>query len=242
MTHNILIVEDCSIYADAISKIIMDMELDTEIFCTRSEEEAYQILARQRIHLFILDIILDNKNSGDVSGLHFAEEIRKNSKYKYTPIIFITALEDPKLYTYSQLHCYKYIEKPFSIPQVRETISGALQIPIIPDDDKFIYFRKDGIIYSKKVKEIVYIESSRRKLCIYCVDEMLEIPYKTTEQILKEMDSESFVQCSRYAIVNRNYIEQIDYTNRFVKLKYVEKPVEIGRVMGKVFRQKIENE
>ncbi|MCM1569586.1 MAG: LytTR family DNA-binding domain-containing protein [Roseburia sp.] len=241
MQRNILIVEDKPVCSRALSKIIGEMQLDTVISCAASIEEAYQVLANRRIHLFLLDIILDSKDSGDVSGLLFAEELRRNAKYKYTPIIFITSLEDPKLYTYSQLHCYDYIEKPFSVPRVRDTILSALEMPVIPDDERFIYFRKEGIIYSKRLKEIVYIESNRRRIHIHCVDDELEIPYKTTEELLRELDSESFIQCSRYSILNRNYIEQIDYTNRYVKLKYIREPIEIGIVMGKVFRQKIEN-
>lgn len=242
MQRNILIVEDKTVYSQAISKIINEMHLNTTIYSAANVREAYQVLENRRIHLFLIDIILNSKDSGDVSGLHFAEEIRGYTKYKYVPIVFITSLEDPKLYTYSQLHCYDYIEKPFSVPRVRDTILGALEMPFISNDERCVYFRKDGIIYSKRLKEIIYIESSRRKIRIHCEDDELEIPYKTIDEILRELDSESFVQCSRYVILNRNYIEKIDYVNRFVKLKHIKEPIEIGIIMGKTFRQKIENE
>jgi len=241
MSHNILIIEDKHIYCEAISKIINEMSLDTVIICAHTVEEAYLALASRRIHLFIVDIILDSSDSSDVSGLHFAEEIRKNSKYRATPIVFITSLEDPKGYTLSQLHCYDYIEKPFSVDRVKETILSALQFPVVPDDDRNVYFRKEGIIFSKRIKEIVYIESSRRKIVIHSIDDDLEIPYITMEEILSELDSESFIQCSRYAVINRNYVRQIDYVNRYVYLKHYEKPIEIGIIMGKSFRKRMEN-
>lgn len=242
MLRNILIVEDNKEHVAAICKIIGELQMDTAVYCAESLDEAYRILSRQRIHLFLLDIILDSKNSGDVSGLHLAEKVRAYDKYRYTPIIFITSLYDPKVYTYSQLHCYQYIEKPFSVPRVRDTILSALKIPIVSDDERYAYFRKDGIIYSKKLNEIVYIENSRRRICLHCVDEELEIPYKTCDEILHELDSESFVQCSRFVIVNRNFIEQIDYTNRYIRMRNITKPIEIGIVKGKAFRQQIENE
>lgn len=241
MPHNVLIVEDKVFYRDAINTIIKEMDLDVEIYLAKNIEEAYQVVAHRRIHLFLLDIILDSNDSGDVSGLHFAEQLREMSKYKYTPIIFITSLEDPKLYTYSELHCYEFIEKPFSVPRVRDTILRALEIPVVNDDNRRVYFRKDGIIYSKHLKEIVFIESTRRKIVIHCIDDELEIPYKTTDEILRELDSETFVQCSRYTIINRNYIKHIDYTNRYIKLKHYEESIEIGAVMKKSFRDKIEN-
>ena len=68
---------------------------------------------------------------------------------------------------------------------------------------------------------------------------MLEIPYKTCEELMNEMDSKYFVQCSRYAIINKSYIEQIDYTNRYIKLKYVKAPVEIGVIMKNKLKEKI---
>lgn len=188
-----------------------------------------------------IDIILNTKKPGDVSGLDFAREIRGISKYKFTPLVFITSLEDPKLYSYSQLHCYGYIEKPFSVAQVKDIILGALEFPVKEDDDRYVYFRKDGIVYSVYIKEIIYIESSRRKITIHCVNDELEIPYRTCGEILQELDSKSFVQCSRYCIVNKKYIKQIDYTNRFIKLRNVDAPIEIGIIVKKSFKQSVEN-
>ena len=151
------------------------------------------------------------------------------------------SLEDPKLYSYSQLHCYGYIEKPFSVAQVKDIILGALEFPVKEDDDRYVYFRKDGIVYSVYIKEIIYIESSRRKITIHCVNDELEIPYRTCGEILQELDSKSFVQCSRYCIVNKKYIKQIDYTNRFIKLRNVDAPIEIGIIVKKSFKQSVEN-
>lgn len=239
MSHNLLIIEDNKAHMEALLKIIQELPVKVVVYCARTKEEAYQILMKKRIHLFLLDIILDSKDLGDVSGLQFAEEIRTTSIYKYTPMIFITALEDPKCYTYSQLHCYDYIEKPFSVARVKETIQNALEIPQYSEDDKTLYFRKNGIIYVKRLKEIIYIESKKRKICMHCIDDVLEIPYKTTQQILQEIGSDSFVQCSRTSIINKNYIEQIDYGNRFIKLKYIDFPIEVGRIKGKAILKEL---
>lgn len=241
MTNNILVVEDNPVFCTAITKIIEDLHLDTLITCVHTAEEAYQVLATKRINLFILDIILNSSDSGDVSGLHLADNIRQMAKYKYTPIIFITSLEDPKLYTYSQLHCYEYIEKPFNSEHVQKTIREALEIPVAKEEDKRVYFRKDGIIYSKHLSEIIYIESVRRKIIIHCINDVLEIPYKSTTKILEELDSDKFIQCSRFAIVNKEYIDFIDYTNKYIKMKYYDTPIDIGRVLLKSFKQQIEN-
>lgn len=242
MSKKVLIVEDSKVHIDALQKILADLHRDLTVYCASDLQSALQIALEQHIHLFLVDIVLDTQKPGDVSGLNFVREIRGMSKYKFTPLIFLTSLEDPKLYAYSQLHCFGYIEKPFDAEQVKNTILEALEFPVKEEDDRCVYFRKDGIVYSVYVKDIIYIESSKRRLKIYCVNDELEIPYKTCEEMLKELDSPSFIQCSRYCIVNKKYIEQIDYTNRFVKLKYIDNPVEIGVIMKKTFKQRVENE
>lgn len=241
MPQKILVIEDNKAHMEALCKILNDLHKDIQIYCAYDVEKAFQISLEQHIHLFLVDIILNTQKPGDVSGLNFVREIRGISKYKFTPLIFITSLEDPKLYSYSQLHCFGYIEKPFSVAQVRDTVLSALDFPTKADDERFVYFRKDGIVYSKCIKDIIYIESSRRKIIIHCINDELEIPYKTCEEILRELDSELFIQCSRYGIINRKYIEQIDYTNRFIKLRHIDNPIEIGIIMKKAFKQRIDN-
>jgi len=242
MIHKLLIVEDNRAHMEALCKIIDDLHKDIQIYQAYDTGTASKIALETHISIFIIDIILDTQQPGDVSGLSFAREIRGISKYKFSPLIFITSLEDPKLHSYSQIHCFDYIEKPFSALRVSETILDALEFPVREPEDKYVYFRKDGIVYSKAIKDIVYIESSRRKIKIYCRNDELEIPNKTCKEILKELDSQLFIQCSRYCIVNRKYIEQIDYGNRYIRLRYLKQPVEIGITMKKAFRNQMENE
>lgn len=241
MPQKILIIEDNKTHMAALCKIIEKLSRDILIYSAYDTGQAFRIALEQHIHLFLIDIVLNSKKPGDVSGLNFAREIREISKYKFTPLIFVTSLEDPKLYSYSQLHCYGYIEKPFSVAEVRDTILSALEFPVKDDDNKYVYFRKDGIVYSLCVRDVIYIESSRRRITIHCINDKLEIPYKTSEEILQDLDSEAFIQCSRYNIVNKKYIEQIDYTNRFIKLKYIDYPIEIGVIMKKAFRKRVDN-
>lgn len=239
MIRNVLIIEDKKSHMEALCKIVSDLNRNLKIYTAVDAEEAYQIAMEHHIHLFLVDIILHPEKPGDVMGLKFAREIRDVRKYMFTPLIFITSLEDPKLYSYSQLHCFGYIEKPFSEEQVRKLISKALEFPVEDDEERFVYFRKDGIVYSKCIKEIIYIENSRRKVVIHCEKDVLEIPYKTCDEILEELDSALFIQCSRYTILNKKYIEEIDYTNRYVRLRGIQKPVEIGIIMKKRFKDKM---
>ncbi|MCM1495743.1 MAG: LytTR family DNA-binding domain-containing protein [Bacteroides sp.] len=241
MTRNVLIVEDKQNHSDAIRKILSEMDADIMIFQAYNLEEAYHVVAEHHIHLFLLDIILDTGKAGDVSGLNLAKELRQHQRYEFTPIIFITTLEDPELYSYRQLHCFGYIEKPFDSKQIQQLVRTALNFPVAHPENKNMYFRRDGILYSIRAGDIIYIENSRRLLRIHSVREELEVAYKTAAEILEELDSPDFLQCSRYVIVNRNYIEKIDFTNRYLKLRGIKDNIEIGIIMKKQFRDRIEN-
>ena len=122
MRRKILIVEDNEAHMNVLRNIVEELQQDVQLYCASNVSRAFQIALEQHIHLFLIDIILDMKKPGDTAGLNFAREIREISKYRFTPLIFITSLEDPKLYSYSQLQCLSYIEKPFSVEQVRRTI------------------------------------------------------------------------------------------------------------------------
>lgn len=242
MLQKILLVEDNPVHMEALCKVIEDLHRDICVYCASDLESALKISLEQHIHVFLVDIVLNTKKCGDVSGLKFAREIRGILKYKFTPLIFITSLEDPKLFSYSQLHCFGYIEKPFAISQVRDTILAALEFPVKEDEDRHMYFRKDGLVYSKSVKDIVCMESTNRRVRVYCVDDIIDLPYKSSDELMRDIDSDSFVRCSRYAIVNKRYVDQIDYTNRYVKMKYMDEPIEIGIIVKKAFKEAMENE
>lgn len=237
--RRILILEDDKVMRMHLCKIINDLDKDVEVYISENVKDAYSLALEYQIHLFLVDIILNPSNPGDVTGLDFIQEIRGIKRYEFIPIIIITTLQDPKFISYSQLKCYGFIEKPFDEDDVKSNISKALNAPVSFDQERYVFFRKDGITYSMKPDEIYYIDIRRRNLTVYSKNGEIEIPYKTAKEILIELGSPEFVQCSRYHIINRNYIEYIDYTRRFIKLRNVKESIEIGAVMKDKFKDEI---
>lgn len=126
MKRNVLILEDKKKHREALYKIISSLAQDIVIYTAADMQSGYHIAMENHIHLFMIDIILHPEISGDVSGLKFAQKLGKIKRYQFIPLIFITSLENPQFYPYSQLYCYSYIEKPFSVKRVRETVLNAL--------------------------------------------------------------------------------------------------------------------
>ena len=100
-----------------------------------------------------------------------------------------------------------------------------------------VFFRKEGILYKKNISDIVYIENSRSGQIIHCTNGDLKMPYKPNKLLMNDLNSEKFVRCSRYIIINSDFIDRIDMVNRYIQLKDSDKQIEIGNAYKKKLMQ-----
>lgn len=201
-------------------------------------EDAYRYALEKDIDLFIIDVILDTSRPGDFSGLKFIDAIRKIDRYAFAPVIFVTSLEDAKLYTYEKLHCYSFVEKPFDPNRLKELVMQCLNFPTVEQKRKTMYFRKDGIILAVDREDIVFAECANHVLNIHTAqDDLLSIPYVTLKKFLTDVDSDDFAQCSRSTVVNKKYIQNVDITNGVIQLKNQMGTVEIGIMYKKGLKE-----
>ncbi len=240
MKRNVLIVEDNKACMDALVEIVKECDSASVIYCTDNSADAYKYALEERIDLFLVDIMLDNNMQNDISGIIFADRIRQLERYRFVPLVFLTSLEDYKMSAFKKLHYYEYIEKPFDFEKVKEVVSNALMYPVKDErNNRYIYYRQDGILYSIDTEEIIYMESVKRNLVLHLKEERMEMPYKTCKSMLRELNTENFLQCSRTVIVNRKYINCVDETNRYINMKNGT-VLELGRVCKKKFLQALE--
>ena len=240
MKRNILIVEDNKACMNALAEIVKECDSASVIYCADNSSDAYKYAMEERIDLLLVDIMLDNNVQNDISGIIFADRIRQLDRYRFVPLVFLTSLEDYKMSAFKNLHCYEYIEKPFDFEKVKDVVENALKYPVKDErNNRYIYHRQDGILYSIDTEKIIYMESVKRNLVVYLTDEKIEMAYKTCKSMLRELNTENFLQCSRTVIVNRKYISCVDEANRYINMKN-GKVLEIGRVCKKKFLQELE--
>lgn len=220
MEKKVLILEDNNKNAALIKQLIQECNKNAKIYIEKDLDRAYALVMQNTIHLFIIDVVLDTTRPGDASGIRFVESVRDIAKYKYTPVIFITAMQDPEIYAYRELHCYGYIEKPFAVDQVRKLLRDALDYNATDRKDATLHFRKDGVLYPISCRDIVYAQSTGHQICFYLANGTeFTVHYKTCRQILEEAEYDDFFQCNRGTIVNRKYIKNIDVTNGMITLE-----------------------
>lgn len=220
MEKKVLILEDNIKSAGLIKQLLSECDKNAKVYIEKSMDNAYALVMQNRIHLFIIDIILDTSRPGDTSGIKFVESVRSIARYKHTPVIFITALQDPEIYAFRELHCYGYIEKPFAVEQVKKLLKDALDYRVVDRDEYVLHFRKDGVLYPISCRDIVYAQSTNHKICFYLANGTeFTVHYKTCRQILEEAEYDEFIQCNRGTIVNRRYISNIDVTNSLITME-----------------------
>lgn len=240
LKKNILVIEDNKYYMDLVCDMLEQIP-DVIVHKATNSADAYKYTMEISIDIFIVDIILNSKVLGDVSGIQFIERIRTISKYKFTPVIITTSLEDPKLHSYSYLHCYRYFEKTYDPNELLETVLEVLQYETPKENSKMIYYKREGLLFSINTEDIIYIENCSRFLKYHCVDGVHKAPYKPCKKIIEEIDLNDFIQCNRHTIVNRRYILYIDAVNRYITLINDYGNLEIGPRMKKEVMSRLKN-
>ncbi len=234
----ILILEDNYVAREHLASLINELEIQNTLFRCDNIKDAYQYALERDIDLFLVDIILKPNSPGDSSGLKFVDSIRKIDRYAFTPVIMVTSLEDAKLCSYEKLHCYSFVEKPFDPEKLKELVRQCLRFPEKRQLPKTLYFRKDGIILSVNMEDIVYVNARNHMLDIHTQQgDVLSIPYVTLKKFLAEADNPDIVQCSRSTVINKKFISNVDIPNQLIRLKGGTEQVEIGMMYKKYFRE-----
>ncbi len=236
----VLIVENQEKMRAALENIVRQVDAGARIFSVADEEEAYSIALKQSIDVFLVEISLHTgKRGGDQSGANFACNIREVEKYQFTPIIVFSDLYDLKLTMYSDVHCYKFFEKPLDIQELKNVLKKAIRYQTDNSFDRSVFFHINGILEAVCVRDIYYAFNRGKKLHVGTSQGVYVLPYKSCVSLLEELDCEYFIQCSRQSFVNIRQIKSIDPVNRYIYLKEDDTVLEIGTVMKKKFMENV---
>ena len=225
----ILILEDQEISRKALKEMILSIGGPGQIVV---DEAASFSMAKSLIEsdvnysAFFLDINLDEANSNDMSGMDIAAFIRGYIKYELTPIIMVTSIASLEMEAYRRLHCYQYLIKPYMRVDVENVVKKLLALQNVKEE-KSIVVKKDGINYRIKCNAIVFVKAVPRGICLYLKKEVMKIPYLTIVKLLEQLDKDEFIQCHRMFVVNKKYIENVDFVNRMIKMEYYDEDGEM---------------
>lgn len=208
--YNILILEDDIVQLKVLSKIVRDINSNYTVYEASDIEEALKITNKETIHLFFIDIHLNNE-----SGLKFASTIRRMNEYKLTWILFITISKSYMLSAFKQIHCYDYILKPYNSETIEETTKLLLsdtraQVAATEVFEKFIVVDMKNIQVKIFISDIVFVEVFLRTSIIHTIHDTYTINYLSLKKIYSMINSSNIIQSHRSYLVNTKYIKKIE--------------------------------
>lgn len=240
----IMILEDQETSRKALKEMIVSTGNHEEIIVdsAASFDEAREFVESDNVYAaFFLDINLNENDPEDKSGMEVAKLIRSYTKYEFTPVVMVTSIAGLEMESYRHLHCYQYIVKPYIKNDVENVVKKLLAMQN-KNEEKSIVVKRDGINYRIKCSAIVYVQAVTRGVCLYLKRETMKVPYLTIVKLMEQLDSDEFVQCHRMFVVNRKYIENIDFVNRMIKMSYYDESIEIGRTYKNKVREILDRE
>ena len=216
----VLLVEDNTNAVKKIVRYIDNISADLEVHSVSEAGEALQYAKANDVSLFILDIQLE-----DYKGTSLAKQLRELPEYKYTPIIFETALAGEELSAYRDVKCYSFLVKPFGEEEFVTAFRDALGLSKqMSQQAKTIQIEQKQFILEYVTQDIAYIEAFGKKLVIHTSSRLSGIKEDTISGytlsgLLALLDDPAFVQCHKSYVVNKSHIEKIDKSGRKIFLK-----------------------
>lgn len=227
MQKTVLIYDAQKARRDVLTSYVVAENNRALIHPTGDLDEAYLFAAHENIDVFIIVIDVRGSVGGRLPIIEYMDKIKSVDKYRFSPLIAISALENGNDFLVNDIHCYACFGINFNEDKLKKTIRNALLYKT-KSIDGTLYRISDRIFYPMKHQEIVYVRTCNRKLHIHMSENReLTFLYNTCKQVLNDLNSDLFFQISRNSIVNRDYIYNIDYTNKYITLNTGEK-LDIG--------------
>lgn len=215
----VLVVEDDKNISALLLQYIA--EVDREIECTLFSKagDAYQFAADNAVHLFIIDIQLV-----DYKGTSLAKQLRGLPQYKFTPIVFATALASEELGMYRDVKCHSFLVKPFTKDEFIKAFCDALEMGSLMNGPvKRLRIEQKQFIFEYEVSSIVYMESFGKRIVIHTKNSDGTLGQDTISgysliKLLQLLSEDNFIQCHKSYLVNRSCIRKVDKQNMAITL------------------------
>jgi CheY-like chemotaxis protein len=116
----VMVVDDQESYTDMMSGVLIEYGL--EVFIANDAKQAFGLLDSVTPDLILLDVMMPG-----VDGIAFLRRLRADPRLGIVPVLLVTAYLDT-LERGIAAGAQGYLTKPFSAQQLREAISGFLEV------------------------------------------------------------------------------------------------------------------
>ena len=225
----IMIVDDDTLSLD-ITKQALELFPEAAVVSTVvSGMEAIAYITKNPVDLVLLDIEMD-----EMSGFELASYL--HSHYPDVSYVFVTGHSDFALdgYSYQPL---SFLIKPISISRLERVLELAeekRQMKSKPTPfEKQIGLHVDSKLEIINISDVVYLETSRRKVRVVCKDGRVLMTTETLKKLYQVFEEYGFFRSHQSFVVQIALIESIsaDMFRRtyLIKLKGVKEEIPLSR-------------
>lgn len=158
------------------------------------------------------DVIFLDIEMSEINGMNVAHKIRKRNDFVI--IVFVTRLISYAIEGYS-VGAFDYVLKPFDEIEFNIKMQKILKKLEKSELERSILIKtnyKDKIV---KLKDIKYVEVIGHNILFHTKDETIS-SWGTLNDVIAQINSESFASCNRCYYVNFNYVTGIEGLNLYL--------------------------
>ena len=235
-----LIVEDDYIQLEALRLAMKSVYPQTEVVAVRDVSEALNqirdsICGENYFSVFLLDIQL-GEDSSNRGGFIIANNLRTNSCYYRTPILFLTSIQSDMNIGLNHYHCYSYITKPYTIECVTEALN-QMAITGFLHEQTLIVTNIDRIQFRVRMENLILVHAKFHVLNLLTTLGTIHTRDYSLKTIQDSLTGD-FVRCHKSYLINIKYVKNYDKTNHFVW--WGDEIVPVSRTYAKQLEQRLE--
>lgn len=212
--------------------IVNRLSLEYSVKFVKDYISAYKIIVEHYVDVMVCGPSEEKFRQNMADAYRFIESARKMIRYRETPMILISDVEDPSYYCNQKLSCFDIIDTAAIEKRLCQALGQALQeantqrlhVQKKMGEDKLeartLYIQNQNVLYPVRCGQVSHIQACNRIMEVCMQDgKRYFLRYITLQQLLEVADVWYFLQCSRSGIVNANYVMSIDYSNRLITMR-----------------------
>ncbi len=226
-----LIITSDSSMLSKLEEVLGECGFHVEIVRAYSVEEAVVITCSRTVDCFI--VVEQRVKNGLLSGIKFIDSIRKTDIYRFTPIIYISAIPDPFGKVSNTYQLFAYLDRGFD-PALSRDIFHTAASHRTRKENLRLGVCVEGVTHLVRTDEIEYISSQGHSFIIGCTNHkrLHAKGFDNLDCLMNHLDSSDFVRCSKSSLCNLKHVEWMDNSNMFIGLGSGER-LKVGRIYKK---------
>ena len=205
---NICICDDNKIFIEQMKSqllTVINSEFNSSEFSINTYTNGTMLIGDVEDESIAPDILFMDIELTDGNGIDYCKNILTLNPY--CQIIFVSGFDEYYLDVYDVDHVY-FLRKPVKNDDIYKALRRAIQHSS-EERAKSFSFTSNSKITVIPLNEILYFEKYRRKIFLHTTDDKLYEFYGVMDDVINEIDMDSFIRCHNSYIVNLNKVTEL---------------------------------